>query len=101
MKNEEIFKEARRMLLEFVRETAKEKKITHEQLASMTGFTSSNVSRMLMGRYAPSLDNFLRLADAVGVNFFIESKDSDSPINEQFEKDMEKLGRRKPKGREN
>lgn len=70
--------EARNMLLKFVSDTAKEKGITQQEIANRTGWKRTNVNRILTGKYSPSLDNFLRLAESVGVYFFVESKDSDS-----------------------
>jgi len=80
--NEEKYKEARKMLLEYLRRVAKEKNITHKDISEKTGFTPNNVSRMLMGRYSPSLDNFLRIAESCDVYFFIIDKDSDDELAE-------------------
>lgn len=78
--NEQKFREARKMLMEYLRATALEKGITHAQIAEKTGFSPNNVSRMLMGHYAPSLDNFLRLAEAINIYFFIIDKDEDDEL---------------------
>lgn len=99
--SEKKYEEARRMLCLFLKEEAAKKGITNEVIAQCTGFGSANVSRMLSARYSPSLDNFLKLADAIGVNFFMESKDSPSDNNQLFEKAMSELGRRSVKGRDN
>lgn len=85
---------ARQMLCQFLREEAAAKGITHQMIADATGFSQPNVSRMLSAHYAPSLDNFLKLADAIGVNFFMESKDSTTENNQAFEQAMKQLGRR-------
>lgn len=82
--NEEKYKEARKMLLEYIRELAKEKGITHLEIAEKTGFTANNVSRMLQGRYSPSLDNFMRLAEAVDCYIFIIDKDADDDLTEMM-----------------
>jgi transcriptional regulator with XRE-family HTH domain len=71
---------ARKVLLDFVASTAQEKGITQEEIARRTGFTQSNVSRMLSGRYPPSLDNFMKLCEAVDLYIFIEPKSSDSDL---------------------
>lgn len=78
----EKYIEARKILLSFIADQAKEKGITHEQIAEITGFDRSNVGRMLSGKYAPTLDNFLRLAEAVNVYFFLAYKDSDDDLVE-------------------
>ena len=80
--NELKYQEARKILLRFLSDQAKEKGITHEQIAAKTGFDRSNVGRMLAGKFSPSLDNFIRLAEAVNVYFFLEDKDSDSDLVE-------------------
>ena len=50
-----------------LKEEAEKRGITQGDIAEKTGFTQSNVSRMLTAKYAPALDNFLILADAIGV----------------------------------
>lgn len=74
--NNEKYQLARQTLCKFLKTEADKKNITQQMIAEKTGFKQQNVSRMLNGLYAPSLDNFIRLADAIGVNFFMESKDS-------------------------
>jgi len=71
MINEMKYKEARKMLCRYLYELAKEKGISQDKIAEKTGFNRNNVSRMLSGRYSPSLDNFIRLAEAVDTYFFI------------------------------
>ncbi len=73
--NEEKYKEARRLQCRYLAELAKEKGLTQSQIAEKTGFTQNNVSRMLSGTYSPSLDNFMRLCEAIGVYIFIIDKD--------------------------
>lgn len=96
--NEQKFKEARQALCLFLKTKAKAKGVTYQELANRTGMSQPNVSQILNAKYAPSLDNFLKLADAIGGNFFMESKDSPSANNQQFEKAMSGIGRRKSKG---
>jgi transcriptional regulator with XRE-family HTH domain len=71
---EEIYQEEMRRLLSTLKEKAKEKGITEQQIADKTGFIQSNVNRMFAGKYSPLLDNFLELADAVG--YHIELKEN-------------------------
>lgn len=80
--NEEKYKAARKMLCEYIGKLAKEKGITQQQIADKTGFTRNNVSRMLSGRYSPSLDNFIRLAEAVDTFFFVIDKESKDDLTE-------------------
>lgn len=87
--NEEKYKKSRRLLLNYLHKLAKEKGITHQAIANKTGFTSNNVSRMLQGRYSPSLDNFIRLAEAIDydvaiINKLINSIVDDNSIDPKF-----------------
>lgn len=79
--NEEKYKEARKRLLRYLYELAKERGITQEEIAQKTGFTRNNVSRMLAGRYTPTLDNFIRLAEAIDRDVLIANK----MINQELE----------------
>lgn len=78
--NEEKYQEARKILLRFLSDQAKAKGITHEQIAEKTGFDRSNVGRMLAGKFSPTLDNFMKLAEAVGVYFFLSDKESEEDL---------------------
>jgi len=80
MTEEQKFKEARKMLLQYLKRVAYEKKISPTEIAAKTGFTENNVIRMLAGRYSPTLENFIKLANSVGVYFFIIDKDEDSDL---------------------
>jgi len=73
MKNEK-FAEAGRMLLRFLHQEAKNKGITQEQIAERSGFIKSNVNRMLNYRYSPTLENFLILADSIGIRIELHSE---------------------------
>jgi len=92
--NENKYKQARLTLCLFLKTEAETKGITQQQIADKCGWHQQTVQRMLSGKFAPSLDNFIKLADAIGVNFFMESKDSKSDNNREFEKAMSELGRR-------
>jgi len=52
--------EARKMLCSYLAQVAKEKGITTYDIANLTGFQRTNVSRMINGRYSPSLDNSIK-----------------------------------------
>lgn len=68
--------------------------ISQQQIAERTGLQQSNVSRIFSLKYCPRLDLLLDIAEAIGVNFFIESKNSTTDLNKIFEKAMTELGRR-------
>jgi len=71
---DERYQEEMRMLLSTLKERAKEKGITEQQIADKTGFIQSNINRLFAGKYSPLLDNFHELADAVG--YHIELKEN-------------------------
>lgn len=68
--------EARKMLCSYLLQVATSHNLTHDMIAERTGFQRSNVSRMLSGKYSPSLDNFIKLCDAIVVYVFIVDKDA-------------------------
>ena len=74
------FTEAGRLLLRFLHQKAKSKGITQDQMAERTGFDSSNVNRMLNYRYTPTIENFLKLAESIGVRVELHL-DSDSTFS--------------------
>ena len=78
--NEEKYLAARLMLCKYLAQVAREKGITQEMISEKTGFTQPNVSRMLQGKYSPSLDNFMKIAESVGVYFFIIDKNADDDL---------------------
>lgn len=85
------------VMLLLLRDVAKQKGLTHDEIAMRTGMTKGNVSRILTAKYQPSLANFLKLAHAIGINFFFEDKEDKSDLNKAMEEAMEYLGRRPPK----
>ena len=92
--NEKKYIQARLTLCLYLKSEAETKGITQQQIADKCGWHQQTVQRMLSGKLSPSLDNFIKLADAIGVNFFMGSKDSNTDTNQLFEKAMGELGRR-------
>lgn len=80
--NEKKYIQARLTLCLFLKSEAESKGITQQQIANKCGWHQQTVQRMLSGKFSPSLDNFIKLADAIGVNFFMESKDSNTDTNQ-------------------
>lgn len=72
MKDEQ-YVEAGRQLLGFLKIEAAKKGITEVEIAERTGLHQPNVSRMLACRYMPTIDNFMKLAQAIGVNLHATS----------------------------
>ena len=82
------------LLVLLLKEIAEQKKVSQVQIAERTGLIQSNVSRFFSLKYKPTLDTFLQVSKAIGVNFFFEDQDSKSDLNVCFERAMEELGRR-------
>lgn len=83
-----------RLLVLMLKNIAKDKGITQVQIAEATGLQQSNVARLFSLKYCPTLNNFIAIAQAIGVNFFFEDKEGDTDLAKVFEQSMEELGRR-------
>ncbi len=59
---------ARKRLIEFVKQYAEQIGVTQQAIADITGMRQSNVSRILAGRYSPTLDNFLKIAAVLNLH---------------------------------
>ena len=82
-------KKERDRLLAYLREQVITSNLTHQQIADQTGFIQQNISRMLHGKYSPTVDNFIKLANAVGfsvelVKSFNHDLVDDSEIQPKF-----------------
>lgn len=77
-----------------LKEIAEQKGISQNQIAEKTGLLQSNISRMFALRYCPTLDTFLKVSQAIEVNFFFHDKSDKTELNLAFEKAMQELGRR-------
>jgi len=73
---------------------AEKKGISQNDIAGKTGFAQSHIARMFSLKFSPSLKNFLAIAQSIGVNFFVEDKESDTDLSQAFEKAMTELGLR-------
>jgi DNA-binding phage protein len=83
------------MLLVFLLDEIRhQKKISNLQIAELTGMQTSHVSRFFSCKFPPTFPTFLKIAKAIGVNFFFEDKESQTDLNLAMEKAMEALGRR-------
>ena len=86
-----------KVLVLMLKNIAEDKGITQEQIAEATGLQQSNISRLFSIRYCPTLQTFLAIATAIGVNFFFEDKESKTELNVMLERAMSELGRRPDK----
>lgn len=67
----EPYELARKSLVEHVRQFAKHKGVSQDEIAQSTGLHRSNVNRVLSGRYSPELDTFLKIAESLGLKIKI------------------------------
>lgn len=68
---------------------------TKYQIAKETGLSESTIGRVFSLKFCPTLKVFVAISYCLGVNFFIESKDSDTDLSKTFEKAMDDLHRKK------
>lgn len=94
MNNQPTNEEHWKLLVLLLKEIAKEKNISQEMIAEKTGLLQSNVSRVFSLLYVPRLDTYLKIANAIGINFFFEDKESTTDLSVLFERAMTELGRR-------
>jgi len=65
---------ARKLLLEYIRQYADHLGVTQLEIALRTGFTQSNVSRILSAKYSPTMDSFIRIAGALDLHLELGPK---------------------------
>ncbi len=73
---------------------AERKGITNYQISKESGISQTNIALYFNLTTMPSLEKFLLIAKAVGVNFFFEDKDSKTDLSEIFNEAMDKLSKR-------
>lgn len=75
LNNNQDFSLQSAILMKLIGAILEKKGITHQQIADLTGFERSSVTRMLSGKFSPSLANFLKIIDAVGLMIYLQDKD--------------------------
>lgn len=60
-------------LLSEISRVAKEKGVTHQQIAEETGLHRQNVGRLLSGRHCPQIDAVMSVAKVVGLTLRVEN----------------------------
>jgi len=70
-------REAGKLMLRFLKQIAKDNGLSDEEIAKRSGFIKPNVNRMFSGRYMPTLENFIRLGEAVGVRLELQAPEDD------------------------
>lgn len=68
------FKRKAKALTDELNYQAIDRGFTQQEIAAKTGLIQTNVSRTLLGKYTPRLDQFLKLADAIGLEIKITKK---------------------------
>jgi transcriptional regulator with XRE-family HTH domain len=72
------------LLVYLLDDIRQQKNITHDDIAEITGYHRSSITRFFSAKYKPGLDVFLEIAKAVKVNFFFEDKEGDYYLNLDF-----------------
>ena len=83
------------MLLVFLLDQIRlQKGLSIKKVAEISEMQTSHVSRFFSCKFPPTLPTFLKIAKAIGVNFFFEDQESKVDFNVAMENAMEQLGRR-------
>jgi DNA-binding phage protein len=102
MSNQNPHPDAWKILVLLLKGIATKKGISHNTIAEKTGMRQESVNRLLNAHFRPRLDLFLKIAGAIGVNFFFEDQDdTDIDYNRLMEEAMTELGRRPDKPSKN
>lgn len=79
---EEIQLRTRQELVDQIIKCRKAKKITQADISEATGIQRPNISRFESGKYNPTLDMIVRIADSIGLEVEIVLKDKALTDNE-------------------
>lgn len=74
-KVEDIQMKTRLALIEQLIKCRKEKRITQADISNATGIQRPNISRLESGKYNPTLDMIVRVADSIGYEVEINLKE--------------------------
>lgn len=74
MATEKQIEQLRNKILDRITEHMTLNNITQEEAARKSGFIQSHISRMLAGKFPPTLDNLIILCEAVGLKVELKSK---------------------------
>lgn len=83
-----------KILVLLLQQIAEQKGLTQQEIAQKSEMHQSHVSRFFALKYSPDMRTFLKVAQAIEVNFFFEDRESKTDLNLAMEKAMEELGRR-------
>lgn len=79
MTNNKDFSLQSAIIMRLIAKILKAKGITQQNIADATDFEQNNVSRMLAGKYPPTLANLLKILDAAKLEIIL--KDSEGKLN--------------------
>lgn len=74
----------RKELLNFLAYQAKSQGLFQEEWAAKCDLKQSSLSRMLSGKYTPTLDNLIKLADVIGFDIAAVKKYINEKIEDEF-----------------
>lgn len=77
-----VIVEARKMLVEYLKQQAHDKGLSTYKLAELTGMDQPNIHRIFSGKYSPTMDTFMLLARALNCYIFIIDKNADESTAE-------------------
>jgi DNA-binding phage protein len=83
-----------KVLVLILKNIADQKNISHQYIADQADVQRTTVTRMFNLKYCPSLELFIRVAQALKVNFFFQDLEDTSDLNTAFNQAMDQLGRR-------
>jgi DNA-binding phage protein len=66
-----------KILILLLREIAKEKKITHLDIAIKTGMDRAHITHIFNLKNKPGIDTVFKIASAVGVNISVKTRDGE------------------------
>ena len=92
-----IFDQHAHTFILFIDEVLKSQGKSRYWLAKETGIPESSLSRYFNLEIIPPLNIFLKVCHAVQLNIFFQTRDSETSLNKEFERAMERLGRRPDK----
>lgn len=97
MQNQDKPSEHWKVFALFFKEVMDSKKLTTSALALKIGVHRSTLKRFFDLDFPLKFDVILKIAEALDLNMFFETKDSKTNLNQLFENAMERLGRRPDK----
>ncbi len=84
--NPKVVEAAQKMLLQFLRSTAKQKNISINEIVERTGLKQSYVSRVLTNEANVTLKTYITIAAALDCYLFLEDKNANTENTEFMEK---------------